>query len=230
MKKTVFYTELAFFVGLALLAFGTALTAYGDVGISMVVAPAFILHLYVSQFLPWFTFGVAEYVLQAVVLLTLILVLRKVKWTYFLSFGATLLYGFALDASMKLTALLPQSIYLQIGAYVLGAVICCSALALLFSSYIPPEAYELFSKEIAAKLRKPVHKVVNVYNLCSLLLSVILSLALFGGIKGIGIGTVICAFAYGSIINFFQKLYGKLFRFEDKLPCRKYFEEGEDAQ
>lgn len=30
MKKTVFYTELAFFVGLAFLAFGTALTAYGN--------------------------------------------------------------------------------------------------------------------------------------------------------------------------------------------------------
>ena len=118
MKKTVFYTELAFFVGLALLAFGTALTAYGDVGISMVVAPAFILHLYVSQFLPWFTFGVAEYVLQAVVLLTLILVLRKVKWTYFLSFGATLLYGFALDASMKLTALLSQRVAVPRGGVI----------------------------------------------------------------------------------------------------------------
>ena len=79
MKKTVFYTELAFFIGLALLAFGTSLTAYGDVGISMVVAPAYVLHLYISQFLPWFSFGVAEYVLQAVVLLVLILVLRKAK-------------------------------------------------------------------------------------------------------------------------------------------------------
>ena len=58
MKKTVFYTELAFFIGLALLAFGTSLTAYGDVGISMEVAPAYVLHLYVSQFLPWFSFGV----------------------------------------------------------------------------------------------------------------------------------------------------------------------------
>ena len=111
MKKTVFYTELAFFIGLALLAFGTSLTAYGNVGISMVVAPAYVLHLYVSQFLPWFSFGVAEYVLQAIVLLVLIIIMRKAKWTYLLSFGVTLLYGVFLDAFMKLTALLPQNPY-----------------------------------------------------------------------------------------------------------------------
>ena len=227
MKKPIFYTELAFFVGLALLAFGTALTAYGNVGISMVVAPAFVLHLYVSQFLPWFSFGVAEYVLQAAVLLVLVLVLRKAKWMYLLSFAVTLLYGFLLDGSMTITALLPENIYLQIAAYIVGAIICCSALALLFVSYFPPEAYELFSKEIAAKFHKPVHKVVNVYNLCSLLLAVVLSLVLFGGIKGIGIGTVVCALVYGFIINFFQKIYEKAFRFEDKFVWRKYFEESE---
>lgn len=230
MKKPVFYTELAFFAGLALLAFGTALTAYGDVGISMVVAPAFVLHLFVSQFLPWFSFGVAEYVLQAVVLLILTLILRKGKLMYLLSFAVTLLYGFLLDRSMALTALLPENAYLQIAMYVVGAIICCSALALLFGSYFPPEAYELFSKEIAAKFHKPVHKVVNVYNLCSLLLSVVLSFALFGTIKGIGIGTVVCAFLYGYVIQFFQTVYGKTFRFEDKLAWRRYFEDGGKTQ
>lgn len=224
MKKPVFYTELAFLLGLGLLAFGTSLTAYGDIGISMVVAPAFVLHLFVSQFLPWFSFGVAEYVLQAIVLLVLILVLRKAKWTYLLSFCVTLLYGFALDGSMMLTAMLLENIYLQIGAYIVGAVICCSALALLFASYFPPEAYELFSKEIAAKFHKPVYRIVNIYNLCSLLLAFVLSLALFRGIRAIGIGTVICAFAYGYVIKFFQTVYGKLFCFEDKLPWRKLFE------
>ena len=226
MKKTTFYTELAFFIGLALLALGTALTAYGDVGISMVVAPAYVLHLYVSQLLPWFSFGIAEYVLQAVVLLILIIILRKAKWTFLLSFGVTVLYGVLLDASMALTALLPANLFIQIPTYIVGAIICCSALALLFCSYFPPEAYELFSKEIAAKFNKPVHKIVNIYNIGSLILSLVLSLIFFGGIKGIGIGTVACAFLYGFVINFFQKVYGKLFDFKDKLPWRERFEKG----
>ena len=227
MKKIVFYTEIAFIVGLSLLAFGTALMVYGDLGISMVVAPAYILHLYVSQFLPWFSFGIAEYVLQALVLLVLIVILRKLKWSFILSFGATLFYGILLDVSMNLTALLPANIYLRVVVYIVGAIICCSALAFLFSSYFPPEAYELFSKEIAAKVNKPIHVIVNFYNLGSLLLSVILSLVLFRGLKGIGIGTVVCAFLYGFIIHFFQKVYEKLFRFEDKLKLREKFSENQ---
>ena len=224
MKKPIFYTELSFFIGLTLLAFGTALTAYGNIGISMVVAPAYILHLFLSQFLPWFSFGISEYIFQAIVLLVLIIALRKPKWTYLLSFGSTLFYGTALDVFMKLTSLFPTNIYLQICIYIVGAIICCAALALLFFSYFPPEAYELFSKEMAARFNKPIHKMVSFYNLGSLLLSIILSLVLFKGINGIGIGTVICAFLNGFVIRFFQKVYEKLFRFEDMLPWRKNFE------
>jgi hypothetical protein len=91
MKKTVFYTEAAYFIGLFLLALGTALTAYGGFGISMVVAPAYILHLFLSQFFPFFGFGVAEYVMQAVILLLLTLLLRKAKLSYLLSFAAAIL-------------------------------------------------------------------------------------------------------------------------------------------
>ena len=224
MKKPVFYTEIAFFIGLTLLAFGTALTAYGNIGISMVVAPAYILYLFLSQFLPWFKFGIAEYVFQAFVLLVLVVLLRRPKWSYLLSFGATLFYGTALDIFMRITSLFPTYIYLRITIYILGAIICCAALALLFFSYFPPEAYELFSKEMAARFNKPIHKIVNFYNLGSLLLSVILSLILFKDIKGIGVGTVICAFLYGFIIQFFQKIYKKLFQFKDGFSWREKFE------
>ena len=230
MKKPVFYTEIAYFLGLVLLACGTALTVYGDYGISMVVAPAYILHLYLSQFWSFFSFGVAEYLLQGIVLLLLVLILKKAKITYLLSFLVTLFYGLCLDEAMSLTALLPANIYLQVAAYVVGAIICCNALALLFCSYLPPEAYELFSKEIAAKIHKPVHLVVNFYNLGSLLIAAILSLTFFGKFQGIGIGTVVCAFLYGFVIRFFQKIYNKLFRFTDKFSLRKHFEEREVPQ
>ena len=93
MKKPVFYTEIAYFLGIALLSLGTALTEYGGFGISMVVAPAYLLHLKICQTLPFFTFGVAEYTLQAVVLLAMILLLRKVKLPYFLWCRSTLRYS-----------------------------------------------------------------------------------------------------------------------------------------
>ena len=84
MKKPVFYTEIAYVIGLLLLAWGTALTVCGGYGISMVVAPAYILHSALSQHWPWFSFGIAEYVLQAIILGIMMLLLRKVKITFFL--------------------------------------------------------------------------------------------------------------------------------------------------
>ena len=73
MKKPVFYTELAWLAGLALTALGTALTAWADFGVSMVVAPAYVLHLAMSRVWPWFSFGVGEYVLQAGVLMVMMI-------------------------------------------------------------------------------------------------------------------------------------------------------------
>ena len=44
MKKT-FYSEYAYIFGILFLALGTALMEKADFGMSMVVAPAYILHL-----------------------------------------------------------------------------------------------------------------------------------------------------------------------------------------
>ncbi len=117
---------------------------------------------------------------------------------------------------------------LQITLYTVGALVCCAAIALLFYSYLPPAAYEMFVKEVAGKWKKPVHAVKTVYDVGSLILAVILSLLFFGKLRGIGIGTVVCAFAYGLVIHLFQKLFKKLFRFEDLFPWRKFFDESEE--
>lgn len=240
-KKLVLYTEITYFLGLFLLAFGTALTAYGGFGISMVVAPAYILHQFMVQFFDWFSFAVAEYVLQAIILIITAIILRKAKWSYLLSFVAAILYGLVLDASMKLTALFPTFLALRITVYVIGIIVCCLAIALLFSTYFPPEAYEMFVKEIATKFKKPMHKVKIFYDCASLVLAIILCSVLLSPFKaggfidvinkfmeyGIGIGTVLCAFIYGFIIGLFQKLYSKIFDFKDKFAWRKYFEESE---
>jgi len=78
-EKKTFYCEVAYIIGIIILAFGTALMEKADFGMSMIVAPAYLLHLKISPHLPFFSFGVAEYVFQAFLLVLLSLVLRKVK-------------------------------------------------------------------------------------------------------------------------------------------------------
>ena len=69
-------------MGIILLALGTAFSEKADFGMSMVVAPAYLIHLKVSQYLPFFSFGMSEDVFQTLILIALAIVMRKVKKGY----------------------------------------------------------------------------------------------------------------------------------------------------
>ena len=65
-KKWILHTETAYALGIALVALGVAFMEKADFGVSMVVAPAYLVYLKLSQVWDFFTFGMAEYLLQAV--------------------------------------------------------------------------------------------------------------------------------------------------------------------
>ena len=75
MKRT-FRTELACVFGIVFVARGVALMEKADFGVSMVVAPAYLLYRWLSPVWSFVTFGMAGYCLQAVLLLAMYLLLR----------------------------------------------------------------------------------------------------------------------------------------------------------
>lgn len=215
--------------GLVLLALGTALTVYGDFGISMVVAPAYVLHMKLQQYLPFFSFGMAEYLLQALILGIMLLVLPKRKWTWLLSFVTTVLYGLVLDGGGLLTALLPQSLGIRIALYLLGVAMCTAGLAFLFRTYFPPAAYELLVKEIARRRHWQTYWVKTAYDCTSCVVAAVLSFVLLGRLEGIGVGTVVCALIYGVLIKQWGKLLDRIWIFRDGLKLKEKFEESENT-
>lgn len=226
MKKKIFYTEYAYAIGLILLALSTSLMVLADFGVSMVVAPAYILHLKVSQYLPFFSFGTAEYTFQAILLIFMILILKRAKLSYLFSFVTAVIYGFLLDGITLLVAYLPSEGFIARAIlYVVGMLICSFSIALLFRTYISPEVYEMFVKEVSAKLGMEISKFKTIYDCVSCLIAIIMSFAFFGlfVFKGVQLGTVICALVNGSIIGAFSKMLDKRFEFKDKFGLAKYF-------
>lgn len=227
MKKRVFYTEIAYVIGLLLLSFGTALMEAADFGVSMVVAPAYLIYLKVSQFLPFFTFGMAEYMLQAVILIAMTVILRKFKFSYLFSFVTAVLYGLALDGFMLVVALMPMNnIALRLIFYIVGMLLVSAGVSLFFQTYISPEAYEMFVKEVSKKFNVNIHKFKTCYDCISCAVAIVMSFVFFGlwHFEGIKIGTVFCALLNGWIISRFTKLFNRIWTFEDKLKLRKFFE------
>ena len=225
MKKT-FYTELAYVLGLIFVALGVAFMEKPDFGVSMVVAPAYILHLKISETYSFFTFGMAEYTLQAVLLIIMALVLRRFKLSYLFSCVTAVIYGFILDLCMLLVSYVPmENMALRITYYTLGMVLCAIGIALFFHTYIAPEVYELFVKEVSSKYGVEIHRFKTGYDICSCLIGVILSFIFFGfGVfRGVKWGTIICALINGTLIGLCSKFLEQRFEFKDGLGLRKYF-------
>lgn len=228
MKKKTMYTEWAYVLGIVILALGTALMEKADFGMSMVVAPAYLLHLKISQTLPFFSFGMAEYTLQAAILVLLAVVMRRFRLSYLFSFCTAVIYGFALDGVMLLAALLPPgATALRMAYYLLGMLLCSAGVSLLFHTYISPEAYELFVKEVSARAGMDIHRFKTLYDCASCAIGVLLSFAFFGlwQFEGVKLGTIFCALVNGSIIGACTRFFEGRFEFRDGLPYRKLFEQ-----
>ena len=226
MKKAAFYTELAYIFGIASLALGTAFMEKADMGISMVVAPAYLIYLKLSAVWPFVTFGMAEYTLQIVLLAVMVIVLRKFKVSYLFSFVTAVIYGFTLDGCMALVANFDaSSLAVRIVFYSIGLLLCALGVAFIFHTYIAPEVYELFVKEVSKKTQKNINRFKIWYDCVSCLVGVILSFAFFGlfHFEGVKIGTVFCALVNGRIIGLISRVMESRLNFVDALPLRKYF-------
>mgnify|MGYP004450250683 FL=1 len=224
-KKT-FYTELAYVIGVIVLAFGTALMERVDFGVSMVVAPAYLIHLKMSQFYNWFSFGVAEYSLQLVIIIITAIVCKKFKPMYLFAFVTALFYGTVLDLCIKALLLVDTStIWFRLILYIAGEILCTFGVSLLFKTYFAPEAYELFVKEFSAKYNTRLSVTKWVYDCSSCAVAILMSFIFFGfgNFEGVKIGTVICALVNGLLIGRWLVLEDYLFEFKDKLPLGKYF-------
>lgn len=88
------YEEPVYLAALVMLSLAVAMTAAADFGVSMIVAPAYILSL---KF-PFLTFGRAEYIIQALLFAVFCILMRRIKPVYLFSFVTCIIYGFVLDA------------------------------------------------------------------------------------------------------------------------------------
>lgn len=226
MKKK-FSTEFAYVLGIVFVAMGVVLMEKADFGVSVVVAPAYLLYRWLSPVWRFVSFGMAEYCLQAFLLLVMALILRRFRISYLFSFVTAVIYGFVLDGFMALGTLLPTEFLWQRGiCYVLGLLFCAAGVSAMFHTYIAPEAYELFVKELSARFRVDITRFKTGYDCVSALIGVVMSFLIFGlwHFVGVSWGTVLCALINGTVIGRFSAFYEKHWTFYDRFPWRRYFQ------
>ncbi len=216
-KKIKHFAEAAWLLGIVLCSLGVSLSVKSGLGVSMIVAPAEVLYVKISQTLPWFTLGMAEYTLQGVLVVLTAIVLRRFKLKYPLCFLTAVIHGFAVDTWRSIIGAEMAQTALEKGLYCAGgALITAFAIALMLRTYLPQEVFELVVKEIAQKYSFSMNKVKWVYDISSLLLGIILMLVLLKGFSFeiIGIGTLILTFVNAPLIALFGRLLDKFVSFD----------------
>lgn len=218
--------ELSYLFGIILIGLGVAFMTKSDFGVSSIVAPAYIIHLkMVSLGYSWITFGTAEYMLQGAILILMCLVVRRFKWKYLLSFLTSVIYGFILDGWLFVLGTEPfESLGMRIVSLVLGLLVCASAIAFLFRTYLPQQVYELFVAEVVLRYNLRLQRFKLIFDISMLAIAVIFALTMgVPLLSGIGLGTVICAALNSVLIGAFGKLYDKGLCFDEALPKLKKF-------
>lgn len=227
MNKKTFFTEISYILGMMFIAIGTALMEKADLGMSMVVAPAYVLQLKLVEYFPFLTFGTMVYIFEGFIIILLMLLMRKFRISYFFSFVTAVIYGVMVDGVIFVfSPLQADTMFIRIAAYIIGMVSCSVGVSLLFHTYFSPEAYELFVKEIAGKFGFDVYKTKTCYDCVSCLVGIVLSFIFFGfgHFEGVKLGTIICALVNGWLIGRSAKVFEHYFQFKDGLKLRKFFD------
>lgn len=215
MKKIKIYSELVYVLAQLGLTLAVAIMAAADFGISMIVAPAYI----VSQKFTFFTFGQWDYIIQGVLFIAFCFAMKKFKFTYFVSFITCVIYGTILDVwrmiipvlNPEVTAPGSMDLWVRIVMFVVGELLTAFTVTLFFKTYIYPQVCDLFVKGIVAKYGFDQIKCKRIFDLSCFALSLILTLVLFRGFVGIKWGTVIITLVNGVLIGFFSKVYDCFF-------------------
>ncbi len=221
-KKITLYSEIAYIIAILILSFSVAMVSAADLGMSMIVAPAYIL----SQKVEFLTFGQSEYVIQAILFIVFCVLMKKVKLVYFTSFLNCIVYGAVLDMWRKIIPVFnpavtepgSMSMPVRIIFFVVSSLITAIAIAMFFRIYLYPQVYDFFVKGITEHFKIDQTKFKTGFDLSCLTLSVIMTLVLFKSFVGIGIGTIILALVNGSIIGAFGKLIDKFFEIKPLFP------------
>lgn len=223
------YEEPVYLAALVMLSLAVAMTAAADFGVSMIVAPAYILSL---KF-PFLTFGRAEYIIQALLFAVFCILMRRVKPVYLFSFVTCMIYGFVLDAwrsvvlAFNPAVTAPGSFALPVRLLLFagGVLLCSFSIASFYKVYLYPQVYDFFVKMLSRRFNIALPKFKTCFDFCCLAAACVLTLAFFGRFRGIGVGTIIMTAVNGALIGLFGKVLDRFFVFEPLFPkVKRIFE------
>lgn len=202
-KRYILFIICLFFMGL-----GVALTKHGELGVSPISSVANVVSLKFT----FLSFGTWLTISNCVLLLGQILILRRnFKPIQLLQIPLSFLFGFFTDFGMYLASFIPNDIYIvKLLLVISGIVVLGFGITLGVIADVILNSGEAFVKALADTLKKDFGNTKIAFDVCWVVLSLILSLIFFDGkIVGAREGTILSALLVGVVVKLFRPLLQK---------------------
>ena len=184
---------------------GIIFTIHGNLGITPISCPVYVLSLGFSPTLGEFT--IAMHILF--VIIQIILLRSKFEYIQLLQIPLGIIFGILIDANNYIMGnLYPSSYFGKLIFICIGSFSCAIGVSIEVTVKTVLIAGEGLLLAIITVFNLPLGKTKIAFDSSLLLISVIISLYLFGEIKGIREGTIIAAFLVGFFAGYTTPVIG----------------------
>lgn len=205
MKKNKMPGELALIVAVIINSLGIALMTKSNFGISSISSVPYVF----SSAFPILSFGTWNYIFQTILIISLMILSKKINAGYIFSFLMGLAFGKMIDVHELWIYLLPDSFMWHIIYFITSFFIIAFGICLSNNSMLPIIPTDTFPRDLSAILKKQYKYIKTTFDICCLTTTLIISLFILHKAIGVGIGTVICALTTGKIVSLIQSFLDK---------------------
>lgn len=206
--KEISKRYLLFVISLFFAALGVAITKHGELGVSPISSVANVL----SCRFTGLSLGNWLIIWNCILIIGQIVLLRKnFKVIQLLQLPLSFLFGFFTDFGMWCVSFIPAKLYIcRLACVLIGIIVLGFGVSLSVIANVIMNSGEAFVKAVSDIFGKKFGNVKIGFDVCCVVVSVILSLIFFRGkIVGTREGTVITALLTGIVVNFFVKRLSK---------------------
>lgn len=226
MGKLKFPCELALPIGLMLMAVSVGLLIKSGLGVTVVSSVPLMLH----YTFPFLEFGEWSIVFNIAIMGLAVLLIRRPRTSYIISIFMAVFYGVLIDVFKTLIAPLPSSAELCPIYFALSILALATGLALSMMSRLPLLPNDVLIRDAVFQYRVKYKKAKTIYDITSLTISLLFCFLALGGLRDIGIGTIISAVIMGSCVSFMITRLDRMFIFEPAVPIISKFIQREEKK
>ena len=224
-NKKLFIGELALLMGLIINSFANTLMVKSGFGISSISSVPYTLSLVFDKI----TYGSWNYIFQCALIFILVLITKKFKVGYIVSFFLAIVFGNMIDfCNIFIMQKLPNNIIYNIIYFLISFSMLSVGMSLLLKCKTPVLPIDTFTRDLTEEFNINYKKVKTVFDLSCLATTIVLSVVFLKGFEGIGIGTVICALITGKVVSFVNSFVDEHFYFKPMLSKKSKKEINED--